>query len=362
VENGKIVIVYDFVDDFLYFGSDKPFTAEKIKEMRKTTSTTEPVWDPSKCLGMGLERCYKTKTICVRMTDKIDEVYKKFDVNFTRRVDIPMPTSGYIVKEEEFEKLSEVKCKFLDRKGIETYMSIIGCLIWISGVRLDVLFTVMYLSWSTKSPRQHHLDMARYCVAYLYQSRELPLVLGGSSEFEITAYTDASLGTGGKGRSVIGHLVKLNEKSGAIYAKATATQGVHMSSFEAELDGVSTSLKSIRRVNNIMTELQRVFSDVSKLWSDNEAMIKFVHGEGVAKGVRHMELRMWFIREQYSHGNVVLDYMEGVKIPADKLTKLGNRASHAKFRSDILGLSLLPEYCTEFVGDINDFDVFDDEF
>ena len=28
----------------------------------------------------------------------------------------------------------------------------------------------------------HHMEMAKYCVAYLYQSREIPLVLGGSKE------------------------------------------------------------------------------------------------------------------------------------------------------------------------------------
>ncbi len=53
---------------------------------------------------------------------------------------------------------------------------------------------------------------------------------------------------------------------------------------------------------------------------------------------------MWYIREKYQHGNVKIDYMEGINIPADKLTKLGNRASHAKFRADILGLKLLPDF------------------
>jgi hypothetical protein len=34
--------------------------------------------------------------------------------------------------------------------------------------------------------------------------------------------------------------------------------------------------------------------------------------------------------------------MPGKDIPADKLTKLGNVSEHAQFRSQILGLSLLP--------------------
>eukprot|EP01034_Spumella_vulgaris_P020585 gene20585-26386_t len=102
-----------------------------------------------------------------------------------------MPVSGYVIKEEEFESMHESKSRLLNRKEIEQYMSMIGCLIWVAG---------------------------------------------GSSKLQVTAYTDASLGTAAKGRSVLGHLVKLNAESGAIHAKATASQSVHLSSFEAELD------------------------------------------------------------------------------------------------------------------------------
>jgi hypothetical protein len=96
-------------------------------------------------------------------------------------------------------------------------------------------------------------------------------------------------------------------------------------------------------MTNILTELRQVFAERSVLFSDNKAMIAFVRGEGVAKGVRHMELRMWYLREKYSQGCVDLDYMAGVTIPADKLTKLGNKASHAEFRTNIQGLKLLHE-------------------
>ena len=79
----------------------------------------------------------------------------------------------------------------------------------------------------------------------------------------------------------------------------------------------------------------------SQLYSDNQAMINFVKGEGVAKGVRHMELRMWYVREQYQKGQIILDYMPGEIIPTDKLTKLGTVMEHEIFRDNILGLKLL---------------------
>eukprot|EP01034_Spumella_vulgaris_P022931 gene22931-29109_t len=337
----NIVMIYDFVDDFVFTGDDHSVTEACIMELRSCASTTEPVWNAPNVLGLEIERDFERNIICIRLSKKITELYEKFHLNFSKKIDIPMPTTGYIVKEEQYGTLHADQQRLLDKKEIHDYMAIIGSLIWIAGIRHDIIFTVMYLSWCTKSPRQHHMYMAKYCVAYLYQSRDIPLVLGGSPDLQVTGFTDASLGTATKGRSVIGHMIKLNDKAGSVYAKASATTSVHTSSFEAELDGMASVLKSAKRVMNILTELQQVFAPLAQVYSDNKAMLEFVRGHGVAKGVRHMELRMWYIREKYQNGDVVVDYMEGISIPADKLTKLGSRSSHAKFRSDILGLSLL---------------------
>ena len=50
---------------------------------------------------------------------------------------------------------------------------------------------------------------------------------------------------------------------------------------------------------------------------------------------------MWYVREQYQKGQIILDYMPGEIIPTDKLTKLGTVTEHEIFRDNILGLKLL---------------------
>eukprot|EP01041_Mallomonas_annulata_P017748 gene17748-36355_t len=112
-------------------------------------------------------------------------------------------------------------------------MAIVGALIWISGLRLDILFFTMYLVWYTQKPRQHHLNIAHYVLNYLFHSSSLSLVLGGGPTIAIHGYSDASVGTGPKGRSIVSNLVKLSPKAGAITAKVTANQSVVTSSFEA---------------------------------------------------------------------------------------------------------------------------------
>ena len=110
--------------------------------------------------------------------------------------------------------------------------------------------------------------MARHVLKYLYTTKDTPLVLGGLSELEVITYTDASLGTAPRGRSVIAHATKLNERAGAVSAHTKATDVVFTSSFESELDGVAKGMKGTSRVRNVLVELRQKLKSVPKLWSD----------------------------------------------------------------------------------------------
>ena len=144
-----------------------------------------------------------------------------------------------------------------------------------------------------------------------------------------------------KGRSISSHMIRLGDKAGAVFAKAFASHLVFLSSFEAELDALTRAMKTIRFFENLLTEIGlEHLKPVHH--SDNEAMIKFVQGEGVAKGVRHMELRMWYTREQYMMQNLDIMWESGKTITADKLTKMANtRWDQQEFVHDIQGLALL---------------------
>ena len=70
-------------------------------------------------------------------------------------------------------------------------------------------------------------------------------------------------------------------------------------------------------------------------------MVNFVKGQGVAKGVRHMQLRMWYMREVYQEGRLLIEWMSGKQILADKLTKLGSAEEHKEVTRKLMGLALL---------------------
>ena len=93
-----------------------------------------------------------------------------------------------------------------------------------------------------------------------------------------------------------------------------------------------------------MQELLPDFTAKGIIFSDNEALVNIVDGDGpMAKGVRHIEIHQWFTRDTIQKGQFQLTHhMPGKDISANKLTKLGNVSEHEQFRSQLLGLSLLP--------------------
>jgi hypothetical protein len=352
-EDGALILVYVYVDDFIFGATCTKKCLEKIHEFEKLATLSKPELNATSMLGVEVERDKEKRVIYVTMKRKIAELGDTYESKIKRggklkKRDVPMPTIGYIVREEELEKLPERAAAILKREEIEEYMSIIGSLIWIQGVRMDIIFAVLYLAWFTKKPRQHHLDMAYYCTAYLVNTIDIPLVLGGKHKIQIYGFTDASLGTGPKSRSITAEIIALNEFAGAIYAKSTASQIIALSSFECELDGTAKLMKSVARVSHILDDMGIDYEKPSKLYSDNLAMIKFVKGEGVAKGVRHMQMRLWYTREEYLKGNVDMDHMAGVEIPPDKLTKLGSVADHRPFTRRIQGLDMISKEFMKF--------------
>jgi hypothetical protein len=343
-QGNNVIFIYDFVDDFIITGNDDTSIQKKIEEIRQLATTTEPIYNAQKVLGMELNRDLEKKIIKVTMESKILEVCGKFEIEKEKKRHTPMPGSGFIVHEEDLDELSEEDREFLDKEDISKYLTIVGSLVWISGIRLDIVFATMYLTWATKAPRVHHLKMGKLVLSYLYHSKDLPLVLGGplseDNKIQLTGYSDASLGTGPKGRSVKAHMFKLGEKAGSIVAKSGTSTSVYTSSFEAELDGITSAYKTTAKLLNMLEELG-IQIDQTMLYNDNLAMINFIKGEGTAKGIRHVQLRMFYVREKYLEGNITLDYLEGNNLPVDQLTKIGTSDQFYKFRRDVLGLALL---------------------
>lgn len=338
--NRGIIFVYHFVDDFLITGSCKEEVEDFLLEFKNYFNITEPESDPKKVLGIELYRVRTEHIICLSMEQKIVELCESVGdvVTMSRERMVPITTRGAIV---DVEELIEEAAVCLKLSEVETFMEIVGSVIWISGIRFDIKFAVVYLTWFTKDPRKHHMNVAIYLLQYLWHTKSLVLVLGGKKKMTATSFCDSSYGKGKFGRSISANIVKLNEDSGAISAKVSATGTVSLSSFEAELEARSTGAKALMFAEHLMEEFKIEEREIPIQWNDNLALKLFLEGNGSAKGIRHIELRMFYLRELGAMGKIIFKHMKGKSLPPDGITKAKSRKDFAINRSDMMGHKLL---------------------
>ena len=83
------------------------------------------------------------------------------------------------------------------------------------------------------------------------------------------------------------------------------------------------------------------FFKIPTIFADNLAVNNFVKGEGVANGVKHMVLRLWFVRDNFEENNVNLVHIASELNHADKLTKVPDSINIFPFIENIMGLKLI---------------------
>lgn len=258
-----------------------------------------------------------------------------------------IPPSGYIVNPIDIEiQLGSEAYQLLDEKRIKEYMQMVGSFIWIAGVRMDIALAVTYLSWFNKEPRVHHMTMAYHLLAYLYHSREVPLVLGGKGPLKIVGYDDSSYATGPRCRSITGIIIRLGETAGTIIAKAKAcATSVKTSSFESELDATCDTVKAVLRVNHMCTEIEFAIPGTPVLYEKHQPVVynnnlknvDFCNDRAGVKQAKHIDVRQWFAQEQVAMKTVQIEHMSGIVMPADRLTKPCSKDQQTEFRKFVMG-------------------------
>ena len=360
------VLVYDYVDDFVWTGTHSITTEKVIELFREHTTTTPVIKNPTSVLGIDIVRNWSKHTIHLSLGGKIDELYEKIDTAFIdkynisfREPNVPLTDNNVHVQEEVFSNgaMSDEESRLLDRNETLIYLSLVGGLLWQIGIRWDILYSVLHLTWFTHQPRVHHIRMAARLILYLHHTRNVELILGGTDPMEILTTTDATLNTAPKGRSVIAYATRLGANAGLISAKCRATVDVTLSSFESELHGVhkgvalgeqvniilsdiTEAVKQAAGVANMVNEMGNNVSLTTTVYSDNKAMVDFVNGKGQAKGIKHAMLRLWYLREQIQKG-ISLVWAEGKTILANPMTKAVHQREFEVFRHEVQGYKLL---------------------
>ena len=141
---------------FALFTLTNNFITQNIHQFRQHASTIEPEVNSQLLLGLEIHRDKPRNIVSITMKSRIRVLGHLFPEAITKPRSVPMPPTGYIVDSEDLDALPPAQSRFLNPAQHNVYMQIVGSLIWIQLLRMDIIFTTLYLSWFTHQPRQHH--------------------------------------------------------------------------------------------------------------------------------------------------------------------------------------------------------------
>ncbi|GJW65290.1 hypothetical protein Tco_0117174 [Tanacetum coccineum] len=237
-----------------------------------------------------------------------NEILKKFDLHKSDPVDTPMV---------ERTKLDE------DLSGIPVdqtrYRSMVGCLMYLTASRPDLVFAVCMCARYQSKPTKKHLDAVKRVFRYIQGTINMGLWYPKDTAMALTAYADADhAGCQDTRRSTSGSAQFLGDKLVSWSSKKQTSTSI--SSTEAEYIAMSGCCAQILWMRSQLSDYGFAYNHVP-LYCDNKSAIALCCNNVQHSRSKHIDIRHHFIREQVEKGVVELYFVRTEYQLADIFTK-----------------------------------------
>ena len=209
----------------------------------------------------------------------------------------------------------------LDSKGSEDYRSLIGGLLWVSGMtRPDITFIISRLSQFVKSPYQLHYDAALKVLRYLVLTKTFGIAFKKQSNPTLHAFTDADwAGCSITGKYSSGSICFI---TGPICWRSKIQQEVSLSTTESEVVSLSEGCKDVMFLRELISEIEPNFiNDPTVVHEDNHAAYEIARRPGTYTKLRHVRVRHFYCQDVVQNKFVDVQTISSEDQAADILTK-----------------------------------------
>ena len=151
--DANLIVVSVYVDDLLVTGSNEKLVKEFKAEMLKVFEMTD-LGLMSYFLGIEVKQDHDGVFISQKKYAK--EILNKFHMEECKRTNTAMNQKEKFIKDDGVEKVDESQ-----------YRSLIGCLMYLTATRLDIMFSVSLLSRFMHCACEVHFQAAKRIVRYI---------------------------------------------------------------------------------------------------------------------------------------------------------------------------------------------------
>jgi len=317
--DGKILMaLLVHVDDVIVIGTKKHIDS-CVKGVKEKYNIREIGYNPAKYLGINFS--YDHGVIGMNQTTYIDTLKNIFIPNeetISKKITTPLVKLLEPLDEEE-------ECATVP------YRKIVGALLYIAiCTRPDIAFSVMHLSRFLVRHSAKHYEAAIRVLKYLVNTKSKNLWMR-KTEYRnlVQVYADADLGNDFSFKSVTGYCILVDGNLISWGAKIQKT--IAQSTLEAEYVALNEATKEGLYLENLMIDAfmykellsnERGSADM-EIYCDNARLVDSLKSGSIhgARSVRHLDIKIGWLREQLLKPNVKFSHISGEENPADLFTK-----------------------------------------
>ena len=318
-DNDLIIAVY--VDDMVIVSSN----IDRIDKFKKEIS------EKFKCTDLGVVKNilginvqFEDNKIFLNQKQYINTLIKKFNLEHAKEEEIPIQPNQNLTSD-----LSDEKENLRILADTNLYRQAIGSLIYLmTSTRPDISYTVGVLSRFMHEPRELHWRFLKRLLRYVKTTRDFSLVYTKNKEQNLVGYTDSDFGSNVEDRkSTAGYCFMYGNC--LISWNSAKQKVVSLSSTEAEYIGLTTGVKELMWLRQLLKELNRRKKELV-IHCDNKSTICLAKNPEFHARSKHIDIRHHFIRDLIKNKTFTIEHIRTENMVADVLTKGLPKIKHYK--------------------------------
>lgn len=319
-DDGEEIYIILFVDDLLICGKNMKIL-DYIKGLLMKRFQIKDMGEIKVYLGINIEYDYKKNVMTLDQKAYIESLARKYEIENAKLYATPMEQN--------------LKCERAQSASVELkYRNLIGALLYISsGTRLDISYSVNYLSRFQNCYDQTHFKYAMRILKYLYLTRDLKLKYKKNCNADILdCYVDADwAGDSVDRKSTTGYVIRMF--GNAIYWKSKKQGSVTKSSTAAEYVALSEAVSELKLLKDLLKDFRIEINKPINMYEDNSGAISIAKFGNFTKNSKYIETHYHFINENYLNGIIDVKKIDSNENIADIFTKSLGRCKFEKFRA-----------------------------
>ncbi|GJV48837.1 putative ribonuclease H-like domain-containing protein [Tanacetum coccineum] len=172
-----IMLVQVYVDDII-FGSTKTSMVKEFEKLMQKEFKMSSMGELTFFLGLQVKQ--STAGIFISQDKYVKDILNKFDFRTIKPATTPIEAHKALGKDEEGEDVD-----------VHLYRSMIGCLMYLTASRPDIMFAVCLCARFQVTPKVSHMNAVKRIFRYLKHQPKLGLWYPKDSPFHLEAFSDS---------------------------------------------------------------------------------------------------------------------------------------------------------------------------